>query len=119
MTPTLGTGTTTIAALLPRAAELYGDRSATSSKRGDTWFQQSYTELLDESTAVGLGLIGLGVQPGERVAIIGNTCRSWSVMDFASTRAGTIVVPIYQTNSPSECEWVISDSGAVAIVINT
>ncbi|MBO9534959.1 MAG: long-chain fatty acid--CoA ligase [Solirubrobacteraceae bacterium] len=117
MTQTLGTGTTTIATLLPRAAELYGDRSATSVKQGDNWVQQSYNELLDESTAVGLGLIALGIQPGERVCIIGDTSRPWSVVDFGATRAGAIVVPIYQTNSPTECEWVISDSGAVAIFV--
>jgi long-chain acyl-CoA synthetase len=117
MTPPLGTGTTTIAALLPRAAELYGERSATSVKRDDAWVQQSYTELLDASTAVGLGLIADGVEAGARVAILGNTSRTWSVIDFGATRAGTIVVPIYQTNSPEECEWVLSDSGAVAVFV--
>lgn len=117
MTPTLGTGTTTIAALLPRAAELYGDRSATSFKRDDAWIQQSYAELLDDTTAVGLGLIGLGIAAGDRICILGNTSRSWTVADFGATRAGAVVVPIYQTNSPQECEWVLSDSGATAIFV--
>lgn len=117
MTPTLGTGTTTIASLLPRAAELYGDRSATSVKREDQWVQQSYTELLADADAIGRGLLALGVQPGDRVCILGNTCRSWTTADFGATRTGAVVVPIYQTNSPEECEWVIGDSGATAIFV--
>ncbi len=46
----------------------------------------------------------LGIAPGERICILGNTCRSWTVADFGATRAGAIVVPIYQTNSPEECD---------------
>jgi long-chain acyl-CoA synthetase len=117
MTTSIGTGSSTIADLLPKAAALYGDQSATSFKRGDAWVQNSFTELLDESTAAGLGLIALGVEPGDRVCVLGNTSRPWTVADFAGARAGTVVVPIYQTNSPKECEWVLSDSGATAIFV--
>ena len=117
MTTTLGTGSSTIADLLPKAVGLYGDGSATSFKSGDAWQQHSYRELLDASTAQGLGLIGLGVGPGDRVCILANTRRDWTIADFAGARAGAIVVPIYQTNSPKECEWVVGDSGAVAIFV--
>ncbi|MFT4035170.1 MAG: AMP-dependent synthetase/ligase [Patulibacter sp.] len=117
MTLSLGTGTTTIATLLPHAAQHYGERSATSVKRGGSWVQQSYAELFGESTAVGLGLLATGVQAGDRVAILGNTSRNWTVADFGATRTGATVVPIYQTNSPAECEWVLSDSGAVAVFV--
>ncbi len=117
MTHPTGTGSSTIADLLPKAAAKYGDQSATSYKDGDTWKQNSYNELLRESTAIGLGLIALGVSAGDRVCILSNTRRDWSVADFASTRAGTVVVPIYQTNSPKECEWVLTNSGAVAVFV--
>ena len=63
-----------------------------------------------------LGLIDLGIEPGERVCILANTRPEWSYADLAATSAGAIVVPIYQTNSPEECHWVISDSDACAIV---
>jgi long-chain acyl-CoA synthetase len=65
---------------------------------------------------VGLGLIDLGIEPGERVCILANTRPEWSYADMAITSVGAVVVPIYQTNSPAECQWVISDSGATAIV---
>ena len=117
MTSSLGTGSSTIADLLPKAAAKYGDRSATSYKRDDAWQQNSYRELLDDSTAVALGLLALGIEHGDRVAILANTRREWSVADFGATRTGAVVVPIYQTNSPVECEWVIANSGAVAIFV--
>ncbi len=112
MTASFGTGSPTIAALLPAAAASYGEQSATSFKQGDTWVQQSYAELLTDTTAVALGLLAQGVQAGDRVAILGNTSRAWTVVDLAATRIGAIVVPIYQTNSPEECDWVLRDSGA-------
>ena len=56
------------------------------------------------------------LQAGERVCILANTRPEWSYADLAATSVGTVVVPIYQTNSPEECLWVISDSGASAIV---
>ena len=66
---------------------------------------------------IGLGLIDLGIQAGERVCILANTRPEWSYVDMAATSAGAVVVPIYQTNSPEECQWVISDSGACAVVV--
>ncbi|MBJ7471793.1 MAG: AMP-binding protein, partial [Solirubrobacteraceae bacterium] len=117
MTQPTGTGSQTIADLLPLAAERYGDQSATSFKDGDAWKQHSYQELYEDSTALGLGLLALGVAAGDRVCILSNTRREWTVADFAASRAGTVVVPIYQTNSPKECEWVLSDSGAVAVFV--
>ena len=50
------------------------------------------------------------------MCILANTRPDWSYVDLAATSAGTVVVPIYQTNSPEECLWVISDSEASAII---
>ncbi len=109
-------GTETIAGLIPRAASTYGDRVAARFKRDGAWEQLSYSELETVVTEIGLGLIDAGVQAGERVCILANTRPEWSYCDMAATEAGAVVVPIYQTNSPEECEWVVSDSGASAIV---
>ncbi len=117
MTTPTGTGSLTIADLLPKAAALYGAQSATSFKNGDAWQQNSYSELLADSEAVGRGLIALGVAAGDRVCILANTRREWTVADLGGAAAGVVVVPIYQTNSPKECEWVVSDSQAVAIFV--
>jgi len=58
-----------------------------------------------------LGLIALGVEPGDRVCILANTRPEWSYADFAATSVGAVVVPIYQTNSPEECAWVAGKLG--------
>jgi long-chain acyl-CoA synthetase len=65
---------------------------------------------------IAVGLIDIGIEPGERFCILANTRPEWSYVDMAATSAGAIVVPIYQTNSPEECHWVISDSDACAVV---
>lgn len=109
-------GSQTIAGLIPNAAARYGDRVAVRYKRDQAWQDVSYTELNEIVSEIALGLIDLGVEQGERVCILSNTRVEWSYADMAATEAGSIVVPIYQTNSPQECEWVISDSGASAIV---
>ena len=110
-------GSKTIADLLPAAAEKHGDRPAQRFKRDGEWHDISFAALWDSAREIGLGLIDLGVAPGDRVCILANTRPEWTAVDFAITSTGACVVPIYQTNSPEECEWVISDSGASAIVV--
>ena len=110
------TGSSTVADLIPRAAAKHADKAAVRFKRDGAWQDVSYAELDTVVQEIGLGLIDLGIEPGERLCILANTRPEWSYTDLAATAAGTIVVPIYQTNSPEECLWVISDSGASAIV---
>ncbi len=64
-----------------------------------------------------LGLIDLGVKPGDRVSILGNTRPEWTLFDFAAMSAGATVVPIYQTNSPGECKYVLEHSGARFVIV--
>jgi len=106
----------TIADLIPRSAAEHGGHVAVRYKRDGTWHDVSYAELADTVQEIGLGLIDLGIEPGERICILANTRPEWSYVDMAATSAGAVVVPIYQTNSPEECLWVISDSDACAIV---
>ena len=62
------------------------------------------------------GLIDLGLEPGDRVALLCTTRAEWTYCDFAITSAGGVVVPIYPTNSPEECEWVAGNSEARFVV---
>ncbi len=64
-----------------------------------------------------LGLIDLGIEKGDKVAILSNTRPEWTYFDFAALSAGATVVPIYQTNSPEECQYVLENSDAVAVVV--
>jgi long-chain acyl-CoA synthetase len=110
------TGSKTIADLMGRAAERFGHRVAVRHKVGDAWRDVTFAEAGEIVREIGLGLIDLGLEPGERVCILCNTRPEWTYCDFAISSAGGVVVPIYPTNSPEECEWVAGDSGAVAIV---
>src|SRR6185312_11654978 len=111
------TGSTTIAGLIPRAAAEHGHNVAIRYKRDGSWHDVTYTQLGEIVGEIGNGMIELGLQPGERICILGNTRPEWTFADMAATSAGLTVVPIYQTNSPEECLWVISDSEATAIVL--
>ena len=110
------TGSQTIADLIPRSAAAHAEQIAVRYKRDDAWHDVTYAQLAQTVQEIGLGLIDLGIQAGERVCILANTRPEWSYADMGATSAGAVVVPIYQTNSPEECLWVISDSDACAIV---
>jgi long-chain acyl-CoA synthetase len=110
------TGSKTIADLMGRAAERYGDRVAVMHKVDGEWREVSFAQVAEVVSEIGRGLIDLGLQPGERVCLLSTTRPEWTYCDFAITRAGAIVVPIYATNSPEECEWVVGNSEATTIV---
>jgi long-chain acyl-CoA synthetase len=110
------TGSSTIADMMSLAAEKYADRVAVRFKRDGEWQDVTFAEVGDIVREIGLGLIDLGVAPGERVCILCNTRPEWTYADFAISSAGAVVVPIYPTNSPEECDWVAGNSEAVAVV---
>jgi long-chain acyl-CoA synthetase len=110
------TGSKTIADLIPCAAAAHGENTAIRYKRDGAWQDVSYTQLAETVQEIALGLIDVGIEPGERICILANTRPEWSYADMAATSAGAVVVPIYQTNAPEECLWVISDSDACAVI---
>src|SRR3954471_12378343 len=114
--PQQSTNSKTIADLLPKAAELYGDKVAQKHKVDGEWRDVTFRQVNEISGEIARGLIDLGLRKGDRVCLLGNTRVEWSWCDWAITMAGAVVVPIYPTNSPEECEWVIGNSDAVAIV---
>ena len=69
------------------------------------------------SKSLALGLIDLGIEKGDKVSILANTRPEWTYFDFAALSAGATVVPIYQTNSPEECRYVLENSDAVAVIV--
>jgi long-chain acyl-CoA synthetase len=115
-TATQSTGSKTIADMIGRAADRYGDRVAAIHKVDGAWREVTFAEVGEIVAEIGRGLIALGVEPGERVCILSTTRAEWTYCDFAISAAGAVVVPIYPTNSPEECEWVAGNSDAVAIV---
>jgi long-chain acyl-CoA synthetase len=110
------TGSRTIADMMSLAAEKFADQVAVRFKRDGEWQDVTFAELGEIVREIGLGLIDIGVAAGEQVCILSNTRPEWTYADFGITSAGAVVVPIYQTNSPEECEWVAGNAEAVAVV---
>src|SRR3954469_25929665 len=107
---------TSVGALLDVSASRHGERAAVSWKDGDEWTQLTHAELRERVREIAHGLVALGVEPGERVCILANTRPEWTYLAYATWLAGAVVVPIYPTNSPEECEWVAGNSEAAVVI---
>jgi long-chain acyl-CoA synthetase len=112
-----GTNSKTVADLLPRAAEQYGAKVAVRYKEGDQWVSKTFEEVREIVRPLAFGLVTLGVEKGDRVSILGNTRPEWTYFDFAALSIGATVVPIYQTNSPEECRYVLENSDSKVVVV--
>jgi long-chain acyl-CoA synthetase len=115
--PGRGTHSQTIADLLPKAAELYGSKVAVRYKEGEAWVSKSFEEVREIVRPLAFGLVTLGVEKGDRVSILGNTRPEWTYFDYAALSIGATVVPIYQTNSPEECRYVLDNSDSKVVVV--
>jgi long-chain acyl-CoA synthetase len=82
-----------------------------------SWAEKSYTEVGEIVMGLSLGLMDLGIEKGDKVSILANTRPEWTYFDFAALTAGATVVPIYQTNSPDECQYVLENSDAKAVIV--
>jgi long-chain acyl-CoA synthetase len=108
----------TIADLLPVAVRDHGSVQAVRYKDDDgNWVGKTYEEVGEIVRGLSLGLIELGVEKGDKVAILSNTRVEWTYFDFAALTAGATVVPIYQTNSPEECQYVLENSDARVVIV--
>jgi len=112
-----GTKSSTLADLLPLSAERYGSAVAVRYKEDGAWVDRSFEQVLEVARSLSLGLIDLGVAKGDKVSILANTRPEWTYFDFAALSAGAVVVPIYQTNSPEECQYVLENSDAKVVVV--
>jgi len=99
-------------------AQKYGARAFLKDKRDKVWTDHSWTEVSEAAGKLRAGLLGLGVRPGDRVAIMSDNCPEWIVVDQAVLGLGAIVVPLYTTSGLEETAHVISDSGAKVIAAN-
>ena len=116
--PDGGTGSATVADLLPLATARYGDAAAVRWKEpSGEWVSRSYTEVGETVEALALGLIDLGIEKGDKVSILANTRPEWTFADFAALSIGATVVPIYQTNSAEESQYVLENSDARLVIV--
>jgi long-chain acyl-CoA synthetase len=100
------TGAPTVAEMALRATAAHAG-PALRFARGDDWTEMSYSELGTALREIARGLVALGIRPGDRVSILSGTRAEWTLADLGALCAGAVVAPIYHTNSPEECQYVL------------
>ncbi len=113
----VGAPVETLPALLRRNADMSPDRVALRHKDLGRWHEYSWADYADRSARIGLGLLSLGVQPGDRVAILGENRPEWLWADLGAQGIGAIVVGVYCTSPAEEVAHVLADSGCVVAVV--
>lgn len=105
--------------LVRRNAAQHPDVTVIGRKVDGRWQGVTATAFLAEVRATAKGLIASGVRPGDRVGLISRTRYEWTLIDFAIWSAGAITVPVYETSSPEQIQWILGDSGVVACVVES
>ncbi len=101
------------------AADQRPDAPAVAHRVGDRFVEWSNRQFADEILSVAKGLTAKGIQPGDKVCVYSSTRIEWTIFDIAIWAAGAVTVPIYETSSAEQVEWIVEDSAAKAIVIET
>jgi long-chain acyl-CoA synthetase len=83
------------------------------------WADVTASQFRDEVVALAKGLVAAGIEAGDRVALMSHTRYEWTLIDYAIWTAGAITVPVYETSSAEQAEWILSDSGARACFVET
>lgn len=95
------------------------DHACISIPRGQAWVDITSQAFLDQVRAVAKGIIANGVQPGERIGVMSRTRYEWTLVDYAIWYAGAVSVPVYETSSSEQIEWMLSDSESVAVFLES
>lgn len=105
--------------LIAERAWFEPERIVMSRPLGDGWQSVTAKEAEAQIRETAKGLIAAGVQIGDRVAIMSRTRYEWTILDFAIWFAGGVVVPVYDTSSAEQVDWILNDSSTVAIIVET
>src|SRR5215208_1067868 len=108
-----------LVALFEGMAKTRGNATAVKGKRAGTWVDVSWAEVARRSRDVADGLAAMGVQPGDRLAIIGETNLEWILADLGILGAAGITVTIYQSNKAADCQFILENSGARFVFCDT
>ena len=100
-------------------AENHPDSVMFSQRVDGDWRDVTALSFRDQVAAVARGLAANGIKPGDRVALMSKTRFEWTLFDYAIWSAGGVTVPIYETSSAEQVQWILGDSGAVAVVVET
>ena len=108
----------TLTTSLFEAYDQHPTRPAFATRVGSTFQTISTKAFVDEVMEVAAGLMGLGIEAGDRVCIMSPTRYEWTVLDYAIWSAGAVTVPIYETSSAEQVEWIVGNSGAKALIVD-
>ena len=92
---------------------------ALARRRDDGWDEVTAEQFEAEVTSLAKGLLASGIAAGDRIAVMSRTRYEWTLIDFAIWTAGAVCVPIYETSSAEQVQWILGDSGAVAVFVET
>ncbi|TCC05487.1 AMP-dependent synthetase/ligase [Kribbella soli] len=98
-------------------ASSHPDTAVFSRRTGSAWTDVTAAEFAQQVTGVAKGLIAAGVKHGERVALLSPTRYEWTLIDYAIWSIGAVTVPIYETSSTSQIQWILTDSEAIVAVV--
>jgi long-chain acyl-CoA synthetase len=110
---------TNVADIVFENARTRPDHVAIRRRVGGRWVDITDLAFADEVTSLAKGLIASGIDAGDRVAVMSKTRYEWTLADFACFSVGAVVVPIYETSSAEQVEWILSDSGAKGAFVET
>jgi long-chain acyl-CoA synthetase len=105
--------------LIAERAWFEPERITMSRPLGDGWQPLTARQVEEEIRATAKGLVAAGIQIGDRVAIMARTRYEWTILDFAIWYAGGCVVPIYETSSAEQVDWILNDSASVGLIVET
>ncbi len=102
-----------------RNDDKWPDEVGLKRKVNGTWAPVTWRDFASQVRGIAAGFIAAGILPGDRVGLMSRTRFEWTVLDYAILTAGAVTVPIYPTSSLEQVEWILGDSGAVAVVVET
>ena len=108
-----------VASLLEERVQATPQQTLFAVPEGDGWRDISATEFRDEVVKLAKGFIAQGVKPGDKIAFMCKTSYEWSLVDFAIFYTGAVMVPVYETSSPLQIHWMLEDSGARGMIVET
>ncbi len=110
---------TTLAGMFQEVVKAHGEKTSLMQKIGGQFQSITYNEFGERVKNLALGLASLGIQSGDRVALMSENRREWPIADLAILSAGATNVPIYPTITPKQIEYILADSGAKIIIVST
>ncbi len=110
---------TTLVGMFAARVQATPDAPAARYKEGGAWKELTWTELSDRARRVAHALLALGVEKDDRVCLMGDTHVEWVFCDLGIQAVGAATVPIYQSNLPDECQYIVENSGASFVLVDT